>query len=680
MMNTAKPYQKRSVFITVLMTAVMLIILFTTFALLEFSRSKEDLTTMLDEEGIILLEILRASGERSVLAFEALEDIMQQRLLASSRLIEDIDYTYGLDQDRLKELAQNADLFCIHLLDKSGRRSMSSIEIQTNDHAPDSMLVRAGIVDFIRKGEEDTLIVGLRQGQDQRGVRHAVVLRRRKGGGVVVTADAGRLLELRRELGPGRLIQEIGQRQGMAYVVLQDTLGILLASRGVEEMSRIQNDHFLNDINRQQSHGMRFVRYLGKEVFEIAGCFLIDGENLGLFRIGLETAHYQHILSNVRFRLFFIVFLFVLMGIAGIGFWLARLNARMMTASYHQVKTHTGEILQSMKEAVIAIDELGVITVFNQAAARLFGILQIGAVGKQLLSLGVPALDILNKSLTGQHALDRPMEEVLVGKQKKMLALRTSILEKEGGGIDSVILVATDLTVQVELEAALRQKEKMSAMGKLASGVAHEIRNPINAIGMIAQRFLKEFRPTDDVEEYETLARTMVQETRRSNEIIQRFLRFARPARLNFAPVSMNQLLQDVANVMRSRIEGDGINFSVEVGEDKILLIDRDQMKQALINLLQNALDAMTDHGRIVLLGEPQDSMYKVEVRDSGQGIPKAVLGDIFDLYFTTKADGLGMGLSIVHQIIQRHGGSIDVKSKPEEGTAFFLWLPGEGQ
>ena len=673
-----KPFQKRTVFVTVLVTAVILMFLFSTFALLEYSRSKNDLISMLNEEGAILLETLRASSERNVLAFEALEDLMQRRLLSGARMIEEQDYVHGLDRPDLNRLASTMDLFRIHLLDATGRRTISSAAVHPGGGTPDSALNRAGIVDFIQNGRRDTLIVGLREGQYQNASRYAVVLRRRRGGGVVVTADAARLLDFRKELGPGRLIQEIGQRQGIAYVVLQDTLGILLASRNVIEMSQITGDPFLNDINRENFDESRFIRYNDTQIFEIAGCFLIDGVNLGVFRIGLEAAHYQHILNNVRNRLIFIVLLFVLMGIAGIGFWVAKQNARALSISYRQVKTHTGEILQSMNEAVIVIDHSGKVTVFNQAAGRLFGITQNTVLGQPLQSIPVVALEILRKTMTSEKSLDRPWEEVLIGDERKILSLRTSILEKENGGTDSVILVAADLTVQAELEAALRRKEKMSAMGKLASGVAHEIRNPINAIGMIAQRFLKEFKPVKDVEEYESLAKTIVQEIRRSDIIIQRFLRFARPAELNLAPVSMDQLLQDTASVMRSKAVALGIDFTIKVEDDTTLILDRDQMKQALINLIQNGLEAVSNDDRIILCGRMTDSVYEIEVSDTGSGISEAELNNIFDLYFTTKPDGLGLGLAMVQQIIQRHGGRIDVTSIVGKGTTFIIQLPGE--
>jgi len=677
MKNTALSYEKRPVMITLLVTAAILSLVFTVFAVLEYSRSKRDLVSMLHEEGTVLLETLRASGERNVLAYEALERLTQQRLLSSGRLIEALDDSRPLSVPMLNRLAREAGLYRIHILDAQGRLVRSS-RAQGEGDASSPRLMQSGIVDFIKQGGADTLVVGLQRDENRPLPRYAVVCRRRRGGGIVVTADARRLLALRRELGPGRLIQEIGRLEGMAYVVLQDTLGLVLASRGVEAMNRLKDDAFLMTVHAQQAEATRFFTWRDAPVFEVAGAFVIDEEPLGLFRIGLEAAHYRHILGKVRVRLVFIVLFFMAMGVTGIGFWVARENARTATASYLHVKTYTGEILQRMREAVVVVDGRAVVTVFNHAAENLFGLCSKQAIGQPLARLEQPVLEILQTSLTQGQNLERPLVEVVLGGEKRVLTLRTSFVEGDEGDVQSVILVATDLSVQAALESALRQKEKMTAMGKLASGVAHELRNPINAMGMIAQRFLKEFRPAKDVEEYEALAKTMVSETRRSNAIIQRFLQFARPAELNRTPVSMTSLLHNAADVMRSRAAAERVGLNVSVKDEAVLTLDRDQMKQALINLLQNGLDASRSTDEMVLCGRLEHGAYRIDIQDQGEGITPETQRHIFDLYYSTKPDGLGMGLALVHQIVQRHGGRVEVQSAVGQGTTFTLWLQGE--
>jgi signal transduction histidine kinase len=215
-------------------------------------------------------------------------------------------------------------------------------------------------------------------------------------------------------------------------------------------------------------------------------------------------------------------------------------------------------------------------------------------------------------------------------------------------------------------------------MGELASGVAHEIRNPINAIGMIAQRFRKEFTPQRDQEEFESMAESVVGETRRINEIIRRFLQFAKPPALQPSPVEMAEFLEEISGVFKSSAEAKGVTFKLKQKDGQRLSVDKDQLTQAILNLLQNAFDATSAGSAIALSGRRVPPDYLITIADQGSGIAGENLKKIFDLYYTTKEDGTGMGLPIVAQIVQSHGGSIDVESSAGVGTIFRIRLPLE--
>jgi signal transduction histidine kinase len=240
-------------------------------------------------------------------------------------------------------------------------------------------------------------------------------------------------------------------------------------------------------------------------------------------------------------------------------------------------------------------------------------------------------------------------------------------------GISTLLLLLTGLLAAGALLRELRERrrteeqrrrqEQITAMGHLASGVAHEIRNPLNAVSIIAQRLDREFEPSRDADEYRQLTGTLAAESRRINDIVTQFLQFARPAPLNLIPV---------------RLEADrsGVTLTSHCREVREVMADGDKLTQALINLVRNSLAACTEGGHIELTCSPQGDQILLSVADDGAGIAPENIGKIFNLYFTTSEGGSGLGLSIVQQIIAQHEGSIRVESEPGRATRFTITLP----
>ncbi len=254
--------------------------------------------------------------------------------------------------------------------------------------------------------------------------------------------------------------------------------------------------------------------------------------------------------------------------------------------------------------------------------------------------------------------------------------------------IVSLVLVLLGILVTIAIvagrnyrrvEAELQRRETLSALGELASGVAHEIRNPLNAIAMIAQRFEKEFSPRNGAEEFAALTGVLRSEARRVNGIVQQFLRFSRPAPLQVATVHTDEFIAHLAAIFREEATAHGVAFRAESECTEALLIDRDQMTQAVLNLLQNALHATPTGGTITLLCSASDTHVSLTVTDTGGGIPDAARKKIFNLYYTTRPDGTGMGLPMAQQIVAQHHGEIDVESAVGRGSRFTIRLPRYG-
>ncbi len=230
-------------------------------------------------------------------------------------------------------------------------------------------------------------------------------------------------------------------------------------------------------------------------------------------------------------------------------------------------------------------------------------------------------------------------------------------------------------------EEALRRRDRLAAMGELASTVAHEVRNPLNAVGMTAQRLKREFlgaAPANagDRAELEELLTVMTSETQRIDQIVQQFLEYARPPRLAPEPVDLGALVGDVAGRARSLAEARGVRLDEGPSEAVTALVDPAQLRAALDNLVRNAIEATPSGGRVSLTVRREGRGHVVEVHDTGRGIEPGHLPRIFDLYFTTKAEGTGVGLAVTQQIVTAHGGTIEVDSPPGAGTTMTVRLP----
>lgn len=230
-------------------------------------------------------------------------------------------------------------------------------------------------------------------------------------------------------------------------------------------------------------------------------------------------------------------------------------------------------------------------------------------------------------------------------------------------------------------EEALRRRDRLAAMGELASTVAHEIRNPLNAIAMGARRLQREFAPAagegdaEAAEQRELLA-VVVGEAQRIDRIVREFVDFARPAPLARRATDVRALTLSIGEAARAQAEARGLAFEVAADAAGDADLDPDRLREALGNLLRNAIEATPAGGRVRLAARDDGARVAWEVADSGPGISDDVRGRIFDLYFTTKADGTGVGLALTHQVVTAHDGTIEVDSAPGAGTRMTVRLP----
>lgn len=263
---------------------------------------------------------------------------------------------------------------------------------------------------------------------------------------------------------------------------------------------------------------------------------------------------------------------------------------------------------------------------------------------------------------------------------------RGEFVRYEGGyrekEVDSLLRAFNRMTT--ELEARQRQlvrSEKLASLGTLLSGVAHELNNPLSNISTSAQILSEEIEDSDIAYKTELVSQ-IEEQTDRARDIVRSLLEFSRESEFKKERLRLRRLLDETRVLLRSRIHA-GLVIDFNVPDGLVLTADKQRMRQVFINLLSNAMDAVGEEGVIAVsagetYGQSGERVVEIEVSDNGPGIGPELLKNIFDPFFTTKdvGHGSGLGLFIVHDIIERHGGTITVRSAPDQGTAFVIRLP----
>lgn len=232
-----------------------------------------------------------------------------------------------------------------------------------------------------------------------------------------------------------------------------------------------------------------------------------------------------------------------------------------------------------------------------------------------------------------------------------------------------------------ELEEKVRESQHLSQLGRLSSGVAHEIRNPLNFIALAVDHLDTLTKGTSeeaDREKGAVLARIRG-EIRNLNELVTNFIQYGRPPELHRIPVQIREVVEGVLQMASPRLQEHRISLETDFRDAPPLAVDPDMIRRAVINLVGNAVDAMPGGGTLHVLGAPQaEGGFLLEIRDTGCGIPENSLERVFEPYFTTKSTGLGLGLVLTRKIVEAHGGSIVIDSEQGRGTRVTVRIPGE--
>jgi len=669
-----QPLQRRSyldhkIIITLFVTLGLLLIL---FAVLEIQGSKDELLHVMHEQSMAIMTALQKGSENAITSFSLVEDLMAEKLLCNARLLERLDFKQSLTEKDIKEIAEQNNIFRINVFDAAGTRILTNAPGRGGKIRAE----QPGRVHEILKDEIiDELVIGFRQSRFGTGDRFAVAKRRRKGGVIILNINAAEMLTFRKTIGAGKLVTDIGKSEGIEYVVLQDSAGILLASQGVDSIRAILDDDFISRALRTNNSQTRFTTFKNHQVYEVVQTVALNTSGNEVLRIGLSTQHLQESESRARTRTILASFAFLFIGVFVTNWFIGNHNYKTLQDTFNRMETYTGSILANMTEAVIAMDQSEKITLFNNAAETLFQLKTESVLGKNCSKILSPFCQLFENSMLNQKDDFKPNVKLKINNMEKIVSIGITAIKNDPNKEDIIFVVIKDITEQKKLEENLSRKDQITAMGYLASGVAHEIRNPLNAVSMIAQRFKNEFVPQTDQAEYRQLTTTVVNETQRINNIIQQFLQFAKPEKLIKTKVNLLHLINDVVIVTRQQAEKKAIAINQKCEKVPDILADGDKLKQVLLNLMQNSIDACIAGQKIEINCKTDKKYININIIDNGKGIPEKNLDKIFNMYFTTREEGTGLGLSIVQQIITLHNGTIQVKSEPGKGTTFNIQL-----
>jgi len=368
----------------------------------------------------------------------------------------------------------------------------------------------------------------------------------------------------------------------------------------------------------------------------------------------------------------------LLIGFTGIIFLFLSQRYRATKTSLSRIKAFSDNLVEHMPIGILVIDTKGRIISCNNVAERLLHIPSYHLIDQPAMEHLPPELfEQLEFIQSNKTIIEKELLCDIGFSQRVPVELIASCLYDEQYNFHGYVLLLKDLTEVQALRKEIDRSQRMASIGRLAAGVAHEIRNPLSSIKGFATYFKERYKNNNNDIEILTI---MIQEIDRLNRVVSQLLELARPISISGTTTNIKSLISDSIKVIEQMALEKHIHIQAQFEPNiKDVFIDKDRLSQTLLNLYLNALEAMDDQGKLLISLLPyQENGIEIQISDSGTGIDKEALGHIFDPYYTTKPTGTGLGLAIVHNIIEAHNGLIMVNSTKGKGTTFTIKLPSK--
>ncbi|MCK8604204.1 ATP-binding protein [Desulfoferrobacter suflitae] len=481
------------------------------------------------------------------------------------------------------------------------------------------------------------------------------------------------------------LMEETAQQPDVLYVAIVNSAGQVIADSRADRVGSIlpfvapQPGQILQRYIRGREKSFEVIRayspwYRQKKRGQgNMSCRLAPGApvNDNMFAIvGLDPSPFEAALRQDMQQTYVLFLVMFLAGAAGIISLVWMQNYRSARGSLHEMERFTSTLAGQLPVGLLVTDKAGDIQRVNQAAQQ---ILHSSAITGRIDQF--PCFLRMAKRLESEGAiLEEEVEYSANDSRSTPLLVNAAIIRDEERQTSGHVFLFSDLTRLKQLEDQLRRSERLAALGQLAAGVAHEIRNPLSSIKGFA--IILATRCKED-ERSSGLAAVMEKEVDRLDRVITDLLEFSRPTELNKETFSCRELIRHSLQLVEKQAGDQGVSIQWQIDpEDLQVELDADRFAQVLLNLYLNALQAMETGGALKINSFMRSNEVIFQISDSGTGIAAEHLPHLFDPYFTTKPRGVGLGLANVHKLVEAHRGTIEVESLAGQGTTFTVRLP----
>ncbi len=655
----------------ILVTVVLLGVLLFVLTYLGIQKSRSDSLELLRQQGVAQIEGLVLSADNAIKAGSLFDLLAQEKFSDLVGFLETKEDT-AYSSPELADFASGYGVDAILIFDNemnlkaSGARGVfidlnriysvvvPELESMVADEAVQSSF---RIIEGSRPGEMS--IVYLQKTTDRKNI-------------FAIVSDALFYVQAKENIGIGYLVRNIAREIGIEYILFQTKEGIIFSSRKLGPVLKVEKDPFLLSAFASDTIISREHTFNERKILELVKRFSSDEYGDGLFRLGISLEKYYDIMSGFDRQMIVLSLVIFAVLVLLILYLNGKQQRIYLDRSYHRMKSLSETVFDSINSGIVAIRTNGTIEMANRQFLKIFGAENENVVGRAWANFDFKNVIPLNEIISGEKSTGETESIITMPSGQRYLLLNTGRLYDHNNNVSGAVAVVYDYTHIHELEEAARRKERLTELGDLAAGVAHEIRNPLNAISIAAQRLLGEFEPKENADEFKSFAGQIKSEARRLDNIVNRFLSMARGQSKRNDKILISEVVDDAVRLVAMGHDREDIFIRTDISPGIEASLPADRIKQLVINLTRNAVQACEEKGGEVSVAlKKENSEIVLSVKDTGGGISDEIKKKIFSPYFTTRNDGTGLGLSIVHQIVEESNGRIEVLAPDGGGTEF---------
>lgn len=657
-------------------TVVVLGLIFFALTYLGISQARQSLLKVMVDEGRALVESLTLSSTNAIQAELLLESLSEGKFVDLARTA--YQRLNGVDNaEKFRKFCEDYNLQSLDFLDSteaiigSDRWAIGYVP----EYPPE---VTAELRDVQNTGERyrSAIVTG-----DSTAplIQYFIYSLEPNGNMIVMSAEAAYMDQIMRQIGIGYLIRKISSQAGIVYIVLQGRDGIIFSSRTLPPMLSIASDPFLDSVMKTDTTSWRITEFEGADVLEIAKRFESVSYPPGVYRVTMDLDEFNEISRGYDRQIIAVAIALFILTLLVVAVVSINQNYFILDRTFQQMRSLTETIFDRLSSGVLAIGADGKIIAVNKAFEEITGLAN-ASVGVSITELSDKLPFAIPHSIPpGERLVSFEQKVKTPSGQDRSILLGFSALPAEAGG--GTVVLIHDITSQKRLEEENRRRERLSEMGDMAAGVAHEIRNPLNAISIAAQRLEMEFEPPGEKDEYDRLTKNILSEAARLNQILTRFLDLAKARASEEKPVDLGDAIRKAIDSLAVEEMMRHVTIAYPIHEKVLVRGSIEKYQQVFINLIKNSMQAMPGGGKIGIVVMPKpDKHVEITVSDSGPGFSDEALSKIFQPYFTTKADGSGLGLALAYKTITDYGGEILAANNPSGGAVVRMLLPTAAQ